>query len=332
MKARVTVISLAYNVGPYIAQAIAGVVGQKADFGIRLIIAEDNSTDGTLAAARQWQARYPGIITVLHNGHNLGLQANFMSAYSHCDTEYVAICDGDDYWFDRHKLQTMVNYMDAHSECAVAFHRVINYYEYDRSKSLSNGGQRSITTVEDLARSNYITNSSVIYRRDNLPVLPGWMAEIKSCDYAMHILNACHGNIRYFSRPMGIYRQHGSGIWSLRDKTDREKKLGMALDVRERLIDHLPPGQDAVREIIRDAHTRFALAEVAFSLAHGLDDAAARLTHRVMAYRPGWTQDDFDAALARATASLRPTARTRLTAMLKGARAAVSRCIPLPRP
>ena len=289
MKARVTVISLAYNVGPYIAQAIAGVVGQKADFGIRLIIAEDNSTDGTLAAARQWQARYPGIITVLHNGHNLGLQANFMSAYSHCDTEYVAICDGDDYWFDRHKLQTMVDYMDAHSECAVAFHRVINYYEYDRSKSLSNGGQRSITTVEDLARSNYI----------------------KSCDYAMHILNACHGNIRYFSRPMGIYRQHGSGIWSLRDKTDREKKLGMALDVRERLIDHLPPGQDAVREIIRDAHTRFALAEVAFSLAHGLDDAAARLTRRVMAYRPGWTTPRHGLPPRLDTGRLRSRTRTR---------------------
>ena len=332
MRPKVSVIPRAYNSREYIEQTIKGVIHQRAGFGIRHVISDDCSTDGTHELCLEWQRRRPDIIDVRRNGHNLGLQANFMAAYAHCDGEYIAMCDGDDYWCDRDKLRLMVGYMDAHPDCAVAFHRVINYFEDNGTKSLSNGGQRKLTTIEDLARSNTITNCSVIYRRDNVPELPDWISEVKLCDYAMHILNACHGYVRYFNRPMAVYRQRSNAEWSLMGLHDREKKLGMALDVRERLIDHLPHGQDAVREIIRDAHTRFALAEAAFSLAHGLDDAAARLTRRVMAYRPGWTQDDFDAALARATASLRPTARTRLTAMLKGARAAVSRCIPLPRP
>lgn len=329
---KVSVIMLAYNVGEYINQAIKGVVSQKTNYRIQLIVAEDNSNDCTLDIARKWQRQYPDMIEVVHNEANLGLQRNFMQAYTRCTGQYVAICDGDDYWFDHHKLQTMTDYMDTHPGCAVAFHRVVNYFEGKGTKSLSNGGQKADTGIDDIAKSNYITNSSVMYRRDNLTVLPEWLAEIKSCDYAMHVLNACHGYIHYFKRPMAVYRQHGTGVWSLKHLTDREKKLNMALDVRQRLIDHLPAEQDEARELIRDAFTRFALAEVAFSRAHGLDDAAERLARRVMEVQPAWTQDQLEQALARTANAARPTLGSHVMRWMKAARAAVSWFVPLPRP
>ena len=329
---KVSVIMLAYNVGPYLEQAIKGVVSQKTDYPVRLIVAEDNSTDRTLEIARKWQSLYPDIIDVVHNETNLGLQRNFMQAYAKCDSEYVAICDGDDYWYGHHKLQAMTDYMDAHPGCAVAFHRVVNYFEDNGTKSLSNGGQKDDTSILDISRSNYITNSSVMYRRSNLMELPGWLAEVKSCDYAMHVINACHGYIHYFRRPMAVYRQHGAGVWSLKHLTDREKKLNMALDVRKRLIDHLPAEQDEARELIRDAFTRFALAEVAFSRAHGLDGAAERLVRRVMDVQPTWTQDRLQQAIAHAAKASRPTLGRHVMRWMKTARAAVSWFVPLPRP
>ena len=42
----VSVHMLAYNHGPYLAEAIEGVIAQKTDFPIELIIGEDCSTDG----------------------------------------------------------------------------------------------------------------------------------------------------------------------------------------------------------------------------------------------------------------------------------------------
>lgn len=329
---KVSVITLAYNSAQYIEQTIKGVVHQQTTFPVQHVLADDCSSDSTFDICQQWQRLRPDIVDTSRNSRNLGLQANFMQAYSRCEGEYVAMCDGDDYWFDRTKLQTMVDYMDAHPDCAVAFHRVINYFEDNGTKSLSNGGQKEIMTIMDLARSNTITNCSVLYRRKNVPELPEWIANIKLCDYAMHMLNACHGYIRYFARPMAVYRQRSTAEWSLKNLHDREKKLNMALDVREELIKHLPEEQNEVREVIRDAHTRFALAEIAFSRAHGLDDAAMRLTRRVLDYQPAWTADDIDKALALLATQRGQQARTLTKRLLKKARAAVSLLVPLPKP
>ena len=111
-------------------------------------------------------------------------------------------------------LQRATDFLDTHSQFAICFHRVVNYYEEDGSKSLSNGHQRKITTISDLAESNYITNSSSVFRRCYYPEMPEWFAKFTSCDYALHLLNAQHGNIYYFGKPMAVYRKHSKGIWS----------------------------------------------------------------------------------------------------------------------
>ena len=40
----------------------------------------------------------------------------------------MAICDADDYWSCRSKLKRQVDYMEAHPDCALTFHRMINFY------------------------------------------------------------------------------------------------------------------------------------------------------------------------------------------------------------
>ena len=43
----VSIHMITYNQAPYIGQAIEGVLRQKVDFGVELVIGEDCSTDGT---------------------------------------------------------------------------------------------------------------------------------------------------------------------------------------------------------------------------------------------------------------------------------------------
>lgn len=186
---KVSVIMLAYNIENYIEIAIKGVLSQKTDYPVELIIGEDRSTDRTYEICKRYQEKYPELITVIRHEKNLGYQRNYMETYKHCRGEYVAVCDGDDYWFDRRKLQRATDFLDTHSQFAICFHRVVNYYEEDGSKSLSNGHQRKITTISDLAESNYITNSSSVFRRCYYPEMPEWFAKFTSCDYALHLLN-----------------------------------------------------------------------------------------------------------------------------------------------
>lgn len=234
----VSVVMVAYNSAPYIGEAIAGVVRQKRDFKVQLVICDDASTDDTGKIVADWAAKYPGVIDYHRNERNLGVQGNYLKALSLCRGKYITMCDADDYWCCRTKLSRQVAYMETHPGCTVCYHRVVNYYEATGEMSLSNGGGAVETTAEGLASRNVITNLSVMYRASALdvPNLPSWLGEIRLIDYALHMLAASRGSLHYMSRPMGVYRHLPTAIWSQAEQT---RRMQMAIDVRRHLIAEL---------------------------------------------------------------------------------------------
>ncbi len=317
----VSVAMIAYNKADTIAEAIRGVLRQKTDFPVELIIVDDCSSDRTFQIASEFQSRYPEIIKLYHNRKNLGLQRNYIEAFSHCRGKYLAICDADDYWCYPGKLRRQVSYMENNPGCAITFHRVINYYEADSSKSLSNGGQKIHTTISDLSRSNYITNLSVVYRRElvDLTDLPSWIAEDKSPDYAMHMLYAAHGYIHYFPRPMGVYRLAAGSSWSV---TERYTRLKMSLSVREHLIETFAH-DSAVTIGLRQASANILLHMII--AAEGDSERTNFATTKLLQYSSYSTAEAIDAAIAQIR-NTRPTLKKRL---LTPTRALISRLIPL---
>lgn len=330
-RVKVSVIMLAYNIGAYVEMAIRGVLCQRTTYKVELVIGEDCSTDGTLDICRQYEERYPGQIKVIAHKQNLGLQRNFLDTHRHCTGEYIAICDGDDYWFDPHKLQRMTDFMDTHPDFAICFHRVINYYEESHEKSLSNGGQRRITDINDLARSNYITNSSSLFRRSYYPVPPAWLADITSCDYAMHMLNAQFGKIYYFKRPMAVYRKHAAGVWS---EVQTSRMLTTALAAREKLLDYFQTTRPEVYELLRQSHTQICLNLLRHYRRHSstptppTDIQAAE--ERLLRYQPQWTPAAIDIHLVKPHQSPWKRFKSFFMRFLKGIRKVGSRLIPLP--
>ena len=310
-EALVSVLMIAYNKEAYIGEAIKGVLKQekalrRLGFGLELIIMDDCSTDSTPEIIERYRREHPEAIRTVRNPRNLGLQGNYLAGFPLCRGRYMAICDADDYWFAASKLARQVRYMEAHPECAITFHRMVNYYEDSGEMSLSNGGTLPLTDITHLSRSNYITNSSVVYRRAlvDLTSLPSWMHDITSPDYAMHIFYAAKGNIRFFRRPMGVYRKTSGSAWSM---TDSLKRLRMALDVRERLIEWLGDGYPSATEGLLKS---MANINAAIKVAEESAEAASE---------EGSTSNSGKAS---------PPKRGLATRF----RAAVSRCLPRPRP
>lgn len=240
----VSVVMVAYRQQDLIGRAIKGVVRQKCPFDIELIVVDDCSPDETFERACEWQRRYPGVVKAFRNSRNVGLQQNYLRALKRCTGKYLAMCDADDYWCDRTKLRRQVEYMEDHPECAVTFHRVVNHFAGTGFKSLSNGGQRTDTALADLSRGNYITNCSVMYRRELVPMaeLEKWFARDVWPDYPTHMLYARHGSIHYFARPMAVYRQGGKGAWTAAGEKARLQK---ALTVREYLLEEFADRPEA---------------------------------------------------------------------------------------
>jgi glycosyltransferase involved in cell wall biosynthesis len=110
---------ITYNHVPFIAQAIEGVLQQKTDFPVELVIGEDCSTDGTREIVFEYQKKHPDIIRVVTSDKNVGMIKNGLRTVKACQGKYIAFCEGDDYWQSPHKLQKQVEYMESHPDCGL---------------------------------------------------------------------------------------------------------------------------------------------------------------------------------------------------------------------
>src|SRR5690554_3621011 len=106
-KPLVSVRCITYNHAPYIEDAIKGFLIQETDFPIEVWIHDDASTDGTREIVESYQEKYPRIIkTILQdeNQYSKGVKPAHILA-DKCVGEFIALCEGDDFWIRKDKLQ-----------------------------------------------------------------------------------------------------------------------------------------------------------------------------------------------------------------------------------
>jgi glycosyltransferase involved in cell wall biosynthesis len=130
----VSVRMITYNHEPYIRQAIEGVMMQKTDFDFELVIGEDCSTDKTREICFEYQKKYPDKIRVLWSEKNLHRNPhpageNGKRTLVHCRGEFIAYCEGDDYWIDPHKLQKQVDAMRKHPNVGFCFCGSLRFFQ-----------------------------------------------------------------------------------------------------------------------------------------------------------------------------------------------------------
>ncbi len=125
----VSVHMITYNHEPYIRQAIEGVMMQKTDFEFELVIGEDCSTDKTREICFDYQKKHPDKIRVLWWHENVSkLGGNARRVTARCRGEFIAYCEGDDYWIDPLKLQKQVDVMRTNLSVGFCFCGAKRYY------------------------------------------------------------------------------------------------------------------------------------------------------------------------------------------------------------
>lgn len=112
----VSVGILTYNHEKYIAEAIESVLRQKVNFKYEIVIAEDCSTDNTRNIVIEYQKKYPDIIRLILQPHNVGMQENSNILRRACRGFYRANLEGDDYWAVDDKLQQQVDFLEMHPD------------------------------------------------------------------------------------------------------------------------------------------------------------------------------------------------------------------------
>ena len=82
-KPTVSICMITYNHAKYIEEAINGVLIQKTDFDIELVISNDNSTDNTDSIIKSVieEKDHNKIIKYFKQERNLGMMNNFMFTF-----------------------------------------------------------------------------------------------------------------------------------------------------------------------------------------------------------------------------------------------------------
>ncbi len=227
---KLSVLTLCYNHEKYIAECIESVQAQQTSFPIKHIIVDHASIDKSQEVIAHYAEKYDNITPYIFNvreGGGINLEALFKLA----DTEYVAICDGDDYFIDPLKLQKQVDVLDSNPSAAVCFHPVQVVYEGEPSRtrtyppeSMLPRGVRPFYYLSDMFQGNLIQTNSVVYRWRFKEGLPEWFRpDLVPGDWYWHLLHAENGKIAYINEIMSVYRRHKQSLYKEGEYEDSVK-------------------------------------------------------------------------------------------------------------
>ncbi|HGY8981134.1 TPA: glycosyltransferase family 2 protein, partial [Escherichia coli] len=71
---------------------------QRGFFSLEIIHADDCSQDKSSTISSSFKLKHNQKIRVLHSTKNIGMLMNMKRAFQECSGDYIAICEGDDYW------------------------------------------------------------------------------------------------------------------------------------------------------------------------------------------------------------------------------------------
>ncbi len=240
---------IAYNVEKYIGEAIKGVLKQTADFEIELVISDDKSLDKTEEVVQKYIKEH-------ENGHwikykrqekNLGSTMNYLWVLQHCQGEYIALCDGDDYWTDPFKIQTQIDFLENNKEYIGSFH---NRHKCDETGNILSN------SIQEIEKRNWdfdglvsimpeIPSASVVFRKPPKFSLPEEFKKVViNGDTFLWAYVLQFGDF-YFDPQVGpsVYRIHSQGLWSSKSSL---KKSELSYNTYQ-LLDSAFPNRKSIK-------------------------------------------------------------------------------------
>ena len=241
----VAIHCLVYNHEPYLRDCFEGFVMQKTNFRFVAIVHDDVSTDGSAAIIREYTEKYPEIFRPIYetenqySKHDGSLERIMNEAIDATGAKYVAMCEGDDYWTDPHKLQKQVDFLEAHPDYSMCCHGadVLN----QTSRNIDCACEHMTTREyfpDDAFPTWQIPTASIIYRRE----IVDQYTIVRQGDFfagdVVLILKCMHvGRVWGLADHMSVYRMNQGGVTSIVNTF--EVKMNQSKHY-EALIDNFP--------------------------------------------------------------------------------------------
>jgi glycosyltransferase involved in cell wall biosynthesis len=233
---RISIAMTTYNAGPWLAEQLASIALQNR-LPDELVVCDDGSTDGTIAALERFKADAPFEVKLELNRENLTTTPNFEKAVSLCRGEFILLADQDDVWH-ADKIEKLVDELEANPDAGAVFSngRVVNealeplgYNLWDslwfhpRERDQVRAGRAAEVFVKHVVAAGTTLAFRSRYRDVYLP-----FPDLHDCHDAWLVFSiAGVADIRILEENLIEYRLHGANQFGLQRFNLREQ-LGKA--------------------------------------------------------------------------------------------------------
>ena len=190
----ISICCTTYNHEQYIGNAIEGFLMQKTKFPFEIIIHDDASQDNTAKIIKKYANQFPNLIVpILQKENKYSKKEKVLQKYvlPKARGEYIALCEGDDYWTDPDKLQKQIDTMKKFPKCNFSFHQSCSKsLKTQKIKIINNYGKNNkIFYAKDaiLGGGNFCPTASIIFKKDLLHQRPGFFLDVCVGDYPLQI-------------------------------------------------------------------------------------------------------------------------------------------------
>lgn len=223
---------LVYNHGPYLRQCLDGFVMQKTGFPFEAIVHDDCSTDNSAAIIREYAQKYPDIIKPIYERENMYKKIGFSGIdrimFANTHGKYIAVCEGDDYWTDPHKLQKHVDFLESHSDFGLHYTQAYQLNQQTGEKTM--GWARQSDFEHAILSDSPIITLCACYRKellDDYETVVQPKKEWLMSDYPKWLYIAQKSKIQFDPTITGVYRQLSE---SASHNTNVEKQIRFSLN------------------------------------------------------------------------------------------------------
>ena len=224
LKYRVSVLVTFYNQEEHVDKALESIIAQKTEFGVKIIVGDDGSSDRTCNIVREWIQRFPDRIELHVMDRDNGVKApgfrasrNRINLLKFVDTDYYIFLDGDDYFCYEGKLQKQVDILDAeeNSDCTACGHNV--------SMLFKDGKERPFTDPEPEEgkiesgrywKKYHFHPDSLLFRSSVIPHIDTGLLINAFNDNMVTLPAILYGKIYYIPGCWAVYVQTNDGIWT----------------------------------------------------------------------------------------------------------------------
>ena len=251
----VYVSCMTFNHAPYIVDAMNGFTMQNTDFPFVCAIVDDASTDGEQEVIKNYLnehfdledkvvARHEEtddyVLTFARHKTNLNCYfAVFFLKYNHYSKKkpkasylaqwrdkanYIAICEGDDYWTDGTKLKKQVEFLEKHPEFIFCVHNFKRYIESEGKYEEGYRIKQDCIIDKKIYFKYWLTQplTSVI-RATAIPCNETRKSYKHYRDNHLFYLLLQKGLGYYMADVMGVYRISNKGLWTSLNKIGKVK-------------------------------------------------------------------------------------------------------------